>query len=75
MVGVSLSTDVYARGRRVHTLTRCPFCGYEFDRDERRHKHLGEHDPEDAGLSPLGEIPENHDRPLLAADGGEYVAD
>lgn len=67
MVGVSLRTETYARGRTVHTLTDCPFCGYDFDRDERRHKHLSEHDPEDAGLSPLGERPDSHDRERDAA--------
>lgn len=60
-------------------LTECPACGYEFDPEERRHVHLSEHGPEDFGLSPLGEIEENHQQPLfedvsslprLASDGG-----
>ena len=75
MVGVSLRTRTYERGVKFHTLTHCPFCGYAFSPNERRHKHLSEHDPEDAGLSPLGVIPDGHDRPLLATDGGEHVAE
>ncbi len=64
MVRVSLSTDVYARGRRVHTLTACP-CGYVFDPNENRWKHfLEDHRPEDFGLSPLGERDESADGPL-----------
>ncbi len=65
MVGVSLTTDTYARGRRVHTLTACP-CGYVFDSHENRWKHfLEDHNPEDFGLSPLGEIPDQRDGPLF----------
>ena len=65
MVCVSLRTDTYERGRRVHTLTACPFCGYSFDKNERRENHLGEHNPEDFGLSPLGEVSDRHDDPLF----------
>jgi len=62
---VSLRVRTYERSKRVHVLTACPFCGYEFARNERRHQHLSEHDPEDAGLAPLGEIPADHDAPLF----------
>jgi hypothetical protein len=64
VVGVSLTTDVYARGRRVHTLTVCP-CGYSFDLNENRWKHyLEDHNPEDFGLSPLRKSPDHLDRTL-----------
>ena len=62
---MSLRARTYSRGRRLVTLTHCPFCGYEFDRDESRPTHLGDHDPEDAGLNPLGEIDDDHDAPLF----------
>ncbi|WP_232687928.1 hypothetical protein [Halobacterium zhouii] len=65
---MSLTTDTYARGRRVHTLTACP-CGFIFSASEPRWKHLlDEHKPEDFGLSPLGEIPDGHDRPLYRGE-------
>jgi len=71
VVRVSLSTDIYARGRRVHTLTACP-CGYVFDANENRWKHfLEEHSPEDFGLSPLGE----HEDSETPVAGGEASAD
>lgn len=50
----------YQKGREVYTLVECPFCGHEFDKNEARWKHLLEkHDPEDAGLAPLGEVRDN----------------
>jgi len=65
VVGVTLEVSHYAKGRRVLTLTVCPACGYEFDKDESRGPHLGDHDPEDFGLSPLGEIKDGHQEPLF----------
>jgi hypothetical protein len=56
VVGVSLTTDTYAQGRVVNILTGCPACGYEFSPNERRYKHLDEHEPEDFGLDPLGVV-------------------
>ena len=70
MVGVSLATTHYARGRRVHSLTVCPACGYDFDENEDRYHHLGDHDPEDFGLSPLGETRPDHDAPLFGGGCG-----
>lgn len=66
MVGVSLRARTYSRSRRFFTLTHCPLCGYEFDSDESRPDHLADHNPEDAGLNPLGKIDEDHDAPLFA---------
>lgn len=65
MFGVSLRVRTYERSERLVVLVSCPACGYQFDRDERRHKHLGEHDPEDFGLNPLGEIDPDHDDPMF----------
>lgn len=40
-------------------LVTCPICGYEFDDyDPRWHHFLEEHDPEDAGLGPIDEVPD-----------------
>jgi len=74
VVRVSLSTDVYARGRRVHTLTVCP-CGYVFAGNENRWKHfLEDHQPEDFGLSRLGERAASlaGSSRVVATDGGEH---
>ncbi|WP_227260952.1 hypothetical protein [Salarchaeum japonicum] len=63
---MSIQTTRYSRGRRVHTLVSCPFCGHDFQPNEPRWKHLlDEHDPEDAGLTPAGEIAPGHDAPLF----------
>ncbi|NIC01089.1 hypothetical protein [Halobacterium sp. R2-5] len=62
---MSLRARTYSRSRRFVTLTHCPLCGYEFDRDESRPDHLADHSPEDAGLNPLGEIDDDHDAPLF----------
>lgn len=61
-------------------LDRCPFCGHSFETHEFRPDHfLDHHDPEDAGLTPLGTVPEDHDAPLFqpvdALPGGEARAD
>ena len=46
-------------------LVSCPLCGKDFEDHEPRWLHfLDEHGPEDAGLSPLGEITAN-DGPLF----------
>jgi hypothetical protein len=63
--GVSLRVDEYAQGRVVKILTSCPICDYEFDPEERRRHHLGDHDPEDFGLTPLGEVADDHADPLF----------
>lgn len=53
-------------GRRRFMFSMCPICRHIFDKYEHRWKHfLDEHEPEDLGLSPLGEIPEDHDEPLF----------
>ncbi|MUV60002.1 hypothetical protein [Halobacterium sp. CBA1126] len=62
---MSLRVRTYERSERLVVLVSCPACGYQFDRDERRHQHLGEHDPEDFGLNPLGEVDPDHDDPLF----------
>lgn len=51
-------------------LTECPLCGYAFDRHESRPSHIETHDPEDAGLSPLGTIPAGHETPLAVTSNG-----
>ena len=63
-----LRYDHYGRSKVVANLVACPFCGYEFAGNEKREVHLGEHTPEDAGLSPLGVIPEEHDKPLFETE-------
>jgi hypothetical protein len=68
VVGVSLQADTYARGRVVNILTACPACGYTFAPDERRYKHLQEHNPEDFGLDPLGDVDDRHAEPLFGGD-------
>lgn len=49
-------------------LTHCPACGHHwpvnYKGDTQRWKHLSEHDPEDFGLSPIGESSERAERPL-----------
>lgn len=62
---MTLEVSHFAKGRRVLSLTVCPACGYEFDEDEDRYHHLGDHSPEDFGLSPLGEIENGHQDPLF----------
>jgi hypothetical protein len=58
-------------------MTSCPFCGYEFETGEFRHTHfLDDHDPADAGLTPLGDSahadgPLFDTMPTVATDGGE----
>jgi hypothetical protein len=71
VVGV-IRVVFYARSRRRVQLEACPVCGYDYDRNEDRHPHIAEHDPEDFGLSPLGETAPDHDAPLF---GGEAVGD
>lgn len=57
-------------------LTACPLCGYAFDDREERPPHfLDDHRPEDAGLSPLGTIPDRHDAPLAATSPEQAVPD
>jgi hypothetical protein len=69
VVGVSLRVTTYSRSREFNTLTHCPLCGYNFDPEESRPKHIAdEHDPADAGLTPAGEITEGHDAPLFGGD-------
>jgi rubredoxin len=70
VVAVSLRVTTYSLGRKLTTLTSCPFCGYEFDAEESRPSHPErEHGPADAGLPPLGEIPADHDAPLFGGGG------
>lgn len=72
MVRVTLEVSHYAKGRRVLTLIVCPACGYEFDKDENRGPHLGDHDPEDFGLSPLGEVSDTHQDPRFPEIEDEF---
>lgn len=61
-----LSVTEYDSGWTRFRLTACPVCGHVFSRNEHRWKHLlDDHDPEDFGLSPLGEVPDDHDAPLF----------
>lgn len=54
----NLEVRTYGAQKEIIKLLACPFCGYEFDHREVRWTHfLEEHDPEDAGLTPLGERP------------------
>lgn len=74
MVAVSRGPDesafpnirVLADGRRL-TLVACPACGADLD-GEYVPRHILQHDPEDFGLSPLGERAAGTS---LAADGGD----
>ena len=56
---MTLVINHHAGGARYRLVT-CPACGMEFAKNggEQRRAHLSKHDPEDFGLSPLGEIPE-----------------
>lgn len=57
--GDFLTRQTYEGGWERLTLTNCPFCGKPFDRNEHRWKHFeNDHNPEDAGLSPLGTVPD-----------------
>ena len=56
---------VLSGGRRL-TLVRCPACGANLD-DEYVSRHINGHNPEDFGLSPIGE---RKPGTQLAADGG-----
>lgn len=65
----SIEVKVYGRSKRVVRLVACPFCGHTFADNEHRWKHfLENHDPEDAGLTPL-----NEPTPELVTDGGRDV--
>ena len=45
-----------SRGFRQVRFIECPLCGHEFEKNEERSTHfLNEHEPEDAGLAPIGE--------------------
>lgn len=67
---MTLRVAHYSRSqRRVH-LEICPACGYDFDRDEFRHPHIADHDPEDFGLSPIGETPDDVLQPLFGGEAG-----
>lgn len=51
MERVPLKRNTRARGASDVILTHCPACGYQFDANEYRGDHLGDHDPEDFGLT------------------------
>ena len=57
---------VLAGGRRV-TLVACPACGADLD-GKYVPRHIMGHEPEDFGLSPIGERAAGT---RLAADGGD----
>lgn len=65
-----MTLDVRSRGkgRVLISLVSCPACGHPFAPNEDRDEHIAAHDPEDFGLSPLGETPESALAPLF---GGE----
>lgn len=66
MIGVLELITYEGRGCVRTRLTGCPLCGQAFDDHEPRWKHfLDEHEPEDAGLSPVGERPEAAEEPLF----------
>jgi len=71
VVRVSLRVVCYARGQRRVQLESCPVCGYDYDRNEDRHEHIEDHDPEDFGLSPLGQTAEDHSKPLFTGGLGD----
>lgn len=67
----SIEIKTYARSKRVIRLVACPFCEHTFEHKEPRWRHfLEDHEPEDAGLSPIEEP-----TPELVTDGGELLAD
>ncbi|NIB99404.1 hypothetical protein [Halobacterium sp. R2-5] len=52
-------------GRVQNRIVECPLCGHEFSHREPRWRHFfNDHTPEDAGLAPLGTIPEDAGGPL-----------
>ncbi|MDL0128953.1 hypothetical protein [Halobacterium salinarum] len=61
---VTLRIEEYSWSRKHIYLGVCPVCGYESVRKEKREYHIEGHDPEDFGLSPLGETDEEAQRPL-----------
>jgi hypothetical protein len=66
---VRVTLEVKRSHERIFViLTECPVCGYEFDEEERRHVHLSEHDPDDFGLTPLGETNDAAQEPLWEED-------
>lgn len=62
---MGLRVETYDRSQKRFHLETCPACGYDFDRDEYRHPHIADHDPEDFGLNPLGEGLEDSQEPLF----------
>jgi hypothetical protein len=58
-----------ASGEQVPVLTHCPACGHHwpenYEGDTQRWKHLSEHDPEDFGLSAIGETSPAATKPLF----------
>lgn len=74
MVAVAIrATNAPEHGDKLQ-LVDCPLCGHSFDKREHRFRHfLQEHRPEDAGLSPLGTIPDRHDSPLAVTNPGEAI--
>ncbi|MEF8772943.1 hypothetical protein [Halodesulfurarchaeum sp.] len=52
----TLEIKTFSKGREVKRLVECPFCCHTFDDHDPQWKHfLEEHDPENAGLTPLGD--------------------
>lgn len=60
----------YSRSRERLILVSCPACGYEFNAGEKREHHIEDHDPEDFGLTPLGETTADHAAPLFGGGLG-----
>jgi hypothetical protein len=80
VVGVLETYEYDETGVVGNRLDVCPFCDHGFADHEARWRHyLDDHDPEDAGLSALGSIPEDADAPLFRSvdelPGGEAGGD
>jgi hypothetical protein len=59
--------------RRAH-LVECPVCGDDLEDATNRAEHIGQHEPQDFGLSPLATKPEQQPPSLeTTSDGYEYV--
>ena len=64
-----------ARSRYEIVLTACPLCGQPFEPEESRVTHFLEHEPADAGLSPLGEVADGVNAPMWPGDPAPNAPD
>jgi hypothetical protein len=72
---VTLRVEEYSRSQRRIHLEVCPACGYDYDRNEDRQEHIADHDPEDFGLSPLGETNEEAQGSLWGGEDLDCIPD